>query len=144
MSLLTPCSGCASRLPGKLANLTWAWYRADQTRKAYRMKLCIPCYAQRIVSLGIAAESGTLTCPNCGIDTELDMDPMFCTMFVPGGGKQQLEMATCAPCAAQLRAWVLEHSSELDDGGQGFGGQDPGPQTGPQPTGWDALGLRPR
>ena len=63
MSLLIPCSSCASRLPGKLANVTVAWYTADQERVAYRLRLCMACYATQIAPLTPDPDLQVCMCP---------------------------------------------------------------------------------
>ena len=142
MSLLIPCSTCGSKLPGKLANVTVAWYTAAQERLAYRLKLCLGCYASQIVPLAPDPNSQALVCPVCHTDSESDMDPVYITSYLPEYGKVQLELPTCAVCAVKLRGPVQEHGVKLENQ---FGGQDPGPQTTPTGTSdWAKLGLYPR
>ena len=56
-----------------------------------------------------------LTCPNCGIDTEDDMDAIYTTNFIPGYGEMKTESPFCNACAAHVRVWILDHSWPLED-----------------------------
>lgn len=138
---LFPCSACGVRSPGKLSSCTWAWFRADNVRVAYRQRLCLTCVATTIAPLEVSTREWSLNCPACGIDASDDMDPVYLTMFAPGIGRIQLEFPLDPKCAvevrnrAQLGAVLLEDTSS--------GGQEPGPQTN-TPSGWAALGLAPR
>jgi hypothetical protein len=70
------------------------------------------------------------------------MDPVYVTTFLPDVGRTQLELPTCAPCAAQLRIWTQESGTRLEDAS---GGQGPGPQTDARgASDWTKLGLYPR
>jgi hypothetical protein len=141
MSLIVPCSICEQRLPGKLANVTIAWYTAAQERLAYREKLCLTCYAMQIAPLTPDPTQQALTCPVCHTGSEDDMDPVYITSYLPDYGKVQLELPTCASCAVKLRIQAQDRGIKLESQ---FGGQDPGPQTdGHGASDWAKLGLYP-
>lgn len=143
MSVLIPCSLCGSREPGALTQTTWAWYLADQTRVAYRQRLCVTCMASTVIPLHVASEAGTLTCPACGSSSIDDLDGMYCTFFPRGVGRMSMELATDASCAAQLRIRAQQGAVKLENREPQFGGQDTGHQT-TSSVDWAALGLRPR
>ena len=102
MSLI-PCDSCAKRVQEKLSQVTWAWYRADGQRVAFRQRLCVTCYCTNLLPLDKEKDFDNLTCPACGVGTDRDMDPVYATAFVPSAGRQQFEFATCAPCAVEIR-----------------------------------------
>jgi len=142
MSLLIPCSTCGGKLPGKLANVTIAWYTAAQERLAYRLKLCLGCYAAQVAPLQPDPAEASLKCPVCHSDPGEQLDPVYVTSYLPDYGKVQMELATCAPCAVKLRVPAQAQGVKLENQ---FGGQDPGPQTRPTGTdGWASVGLYPR
>ena len=121
---------------------TWAWNRADGVRVAYRQKLCLACVASVLAPLHVACESPVMTCPNCGIDTTDDMDPVYCTFFPRGIGKMHLEAPTCGACAAMLRVKAQTGAEYLED--RGLGAEDR--SQAPRPTDastWASLGLIP-
>ena len=143
MSLVIPCSACHERKPGSLSNVTWAWYRADQKRVAWRSKLCIACFVGHVLKFLENASGELLMCPVCGTATAEDLDAIFCTVYLPGQGKSAYELATCAVCAVTIRSDCETYSVLLPDRPQGeFGGQVPGPQTDVNDP-WAALGLKP-
>lgn len=140
---LFPCTACNERKPGKLANVTVAWWTAAQQRVAWRARLCLACYMAHVAMLHGYEGTEVLVCPFCGIDTADDMDPCYVTSFVPLQGKVQLELASCGACAAKFRVWAQGAGVRLSD--IGVGGQDPGPQPIPPGTeGWAAVGIYPR
>ena len=146
MSLLQPCSGCGQRVPGKYANTTWAWWRADNVRVAYRQRLCTACFCMNVAPLEVETREFSASCPACHIDTSGDMDPVYCTTFVPHVGRVRLELPLCGACAVDVRNRAMQGAEKLDDSGPSFGGQgaqdgDRGPQT---DTPWSALGIVPR
>lgn len=144
MSLLIPCSACGQKEKGKLCSCTWAWWRADNQRVAWRQLLCVNCYVLRVQPLEMALGADPTDCPVCHTDPLDAMDPTYLTAFVPGLGPLRLEMATCATCAVGVRAAGQEGSRKLDDRLASSGGQDPGPQTDPALEAWRALGIAPR
>src|SRR6267154_4697666 len=141
VSLLIPCSSCQERSPGKLSNLTWAWWTAANDRIAYRQKLCSSCAAQQVIPL-IAEEIVALICPSCGMGTVDDMDPVYLTAYWPGVGKVQYELPKCPSCACRIRVNAQAGATKLEDRGDKFEGQgaNPGPQTQAPIGSWAALG----
>ena len=136
---LYPCSACGERTPGKLAQTTWAWWRADNARVAFRQRLCTACFAMTVAPLEVNTREFEQTCPACGIDTTQDMDPVYCTTFVPNVGRVRLEMPTCAPCAVELRNRAQKGAVRLEDR------SDPAEGRGPQTDdAWAGLGIQPR
>jgi len=141
MSLI-PCSFCGLRAPGKLSSTTWAWYRADGVRVAYRQRLCLACFAANVVPLEVETREFSLACPMCHVDASDDLDAVYATIFVPGMGKITLELPTDAKCAAELRRRAQQGAEKLET--SEFGGQGSGPQTGSQDSAWAQLGIQPR
>lgn len=145
MSLI-PCDFCRQRVPEKLSQVTWAWYRADGERVAYRQRLCLTCFATKVLPLDkpLDFENG-LTCPLCGIDVEHDMDQNYMTSYLPGSGKYQLEIPTCGACAVKVREVAQTGAERLENRRVEGPSDSPGPST--QPTResyWSALGINPR
>jgi len=139
---LFKCSLCDQRVPGKLSQATWAWWRADNKRVAYRQRICLGCFAEHIAPLEVSSREWSMTCPCCGANSEFDMDPVYLTIYVPTVGPLRLEMPTDAACAVKLRVLAQTNAEPLDDSGGQFGGQGPSPQTPAGP--WAALGIQPR
>src|SRR5664279_2601384 len=104
---LYPCSACEDRPVGvKLASVTWAWNRADGSRAAYRQRLCVGCYAMRVLAKPLLAFNAPLTCPGCGeMVSSRSMAPIFATSFLPGQGRFDHEWPTCGACQAR---WIGE------------------------------------
>lgn len=144
MSLI-PCDFCHQRVPEKLSQVTWAWYRADGVRVAFRQRLCTGCFAQRVLPLDQQLDyANGLTCPVCHISTDDDMDPVYATAFIPGHGRLQLELATCAGCAVKVREVAQEGAAKLE-GGRVEGPSDTSPSTlTTRESYWAALGIAPR
>jgi hypothetical protein len=143
MSLI-PCDYCGKRVPEKLAQVTTAWYRADGVRTAYRQRLCTGCYCSNILPLDKDVDYENLACPACGIDTSHDMDPVYVTSFVPGGGRVQFEFPTCGPCAVELRNRAQQGGVSLENRPlvEGPGG---GPSTATtRESYWAAIGVTAR
>jgi hypothetical protein len=130
---LQKCSGCQERQPGKYANVTVAWWNAKNDRLAYRLKVCSVCWMTNLDELRLSVSTDEFSCPYCHTNPGDDIDPTYVTAFIPNVGKLQLEMATCAVDAVQLRVWAQDHGERLGD--NPVGGQGPSPQT-PAPS-WD-------
>lgn len=143
MSLLIPCSACGQKLPGKMANVTWAWWTAANERVAWRQKLCFDCFASNCAPLVADVQTAPLDCPVCHSDAGENMDPCYLTAFLPGVGPVRAEMGTCAPCAVDIRNRAQAGAVKLDDRQSSFGGQVPGPQTDTVPNVWAQLGILP-
>jgi hypothetical protein len=143
MSLI-PCDHCRGKVVEKLANATWAWWRADGVRVAYRQRLCAQCYLENAAQLEIAVEESPFNCPACHTDPEANMDACYLTVFVPGYGPRRLEMATCAPCAVEIRNRAMVGARLLDDRQGSSEGSEPSPQTMPAAGIWAQLGIKPR
>jgi len=140
---LIPCSVCRQRPEEKLSQVTWAWNPRPRERVAYRQRLCITCFCSSVLPLDKDVEpEGALTCPGCGIDTEHDMDPVYCTSFIPGTGKLQLSLPLCANCAIEVRNRAQMGAELLPEQEAGSRGQAPG--TPPRPSVWEQLGIAPR
>lgn len=141
---LFPCSFCGQRAVGKMSSATWAWWRADQQRVAYRQRLCLTCFVQNVAGLEQATRDEPFHCPACHTDPSDDMDPVYLTVFIPGVGPLRLEMATCGACAVEIRNRAQQGAVQLDDREPQFGGQGTGPQNSNTPSAWAALGIEPR
>lgn len=124
--ILQRCTSCEKRCESKPFNTTFAWRRADGVRKAYRAILCLSCYLAVVVPLDLDyVAATTLTCPACGIETEVDYDAIYVTSFIPEYGKRSLEVPFCGACAAIKRVWVQEHAQELESQVGATGGPNP-------------------
>jgi len=124
---LIPCDYCGKRVPEKLAQTSWAWYRADGQRTAYRQRLCTTCFCTTVLPLDKPLDLDELHCPACGESTQHDMDPVYATVYIPGSGKQQFEFPTCPACAAELRTRAQKGAVKLED--RPVGGPGSGPPT---------------
>jgi len=145
MSLI-PCDSCTQKVPEKLCQTTWAWYSADGHRVAWRQRLCTSCFCSTVLPLDKDLDFvNGLTCPSCGISVEHDMDPIYATFFLPGSGKSQLEIPTCAACAVNIRSRAQKGAQKLEDRRVEGQGDSQGPST---PTTresyWSNIGIRPR
>lgn len=138
---LFPCSACGARRPGKLAQATWAWWRSDNVRKAYRQRLCMDCFVRNVAPLEVATRDYSTNCPCCHIDTSDDMDPVYLTVYVPSVGPVRLEMPTCPVHAAEIRIRAQVGAQELEDSSSGAA--SPSPRTDASDA-WSALGIEPR
>jgi hypothetical protein len=140
---LYPCSFCGQRAVGKLASATWAWWNADNSRVAWRQRLCVACYVTNVAGIEAAVEEEALNCPLCHTASQSDMDPCYLTIFVPAYGPRRIEMATCGACAVEVRNRALTGAVKLDDRQDSSGGLDSGPQTDPALDVWRQLGIHP-
>lgn len=143
MSLVIPCSGCEQREPGKLMQVTWAWYRADGERVAWRQRLCETCAAASVFELHATTLGNPTLCPVCHSSWKDDMDPVYATFYPPGVGKVQGEYPTCGACAVDVRVRAQKNATRMEDRPLPSEGQVPGPQTSWQDT-LRALGIVPR
>ena len=141
---LFPCSACEQRSPGKLSNVTWAWTLADGTRTAWRQRMCQPCFILNCGTMPMPLWNEELRCPSCGERTANDMDPMYCTAFVPGVGRFDFEWPTCGKCAVSMREKAQKNAQHLEDRRESLGAGASGPQTYSGSDVWKALGLEPR
>jgi hypothetical protein len=137
-----PCSVCRQRKPGKLASAYWAWFNADGGRSAWRLRYCPGCAAEALSallreSLALGETSEVFACVSCGASAEMDSDPMYVTLYVPGKEPMELALQLDAACAAKLRIPITAQGERLSD----RGGLVRGPS--PTTTAWDALGLAP-
>ncbi len=144
MSLFIPCDACKRVNVGKLSNATWAWWRADNVRVAWRQRLCVECYLMNVAGLEQATHENPMSCPLCHALPGEQLDPCYLTIYVPAYGPLRLEMATCAPCAVEIRNRAQVGAKLLDDRRASSGGQDSGPQIDPELAAWRALGIEPR
>lgn len=144
MSLI-PCDSCAKRVPEKLSQATWAWYRADGVRTAYRQRLCTACYCMNILPLDKPLDLEELHCPACGISTQHDLDPVYATVYVPGlRAKQQFEFPTCGACAVEIRNRAQRGAQFLPDR-RGVEGPDSSPSsTTTRESYWSGIGIAPK
>ena len=144
MSLI-PCDSCGTRPPEKLAQTTWAWYDASGHRTAWRQRLCTACFCSTVLPLDKDLDFvNGLTCPACGISTEHDMDPCYVTFYLPGQGKNQLELPTCPSCAVSVRTRAQKGAQKLEDR-RVEGPSDSGPSTlTTRESYWAGIGIGPR
>lgn len=137
-----PCSECRLRKPGKLAAAYWAWFNADGSRSAWKLRYCPVC-APEALSIVLQASrlsaetSDVFACVSCGTDSSMDSDPMYLTLYLPGREPTEYALQLDSACAAKLRIPITEHGERLPD----RGGVVRGPS--PSTSAWDVLGLAP-
>src|SRR6266576_166950 len=137
------CSMCNHKRPGeKLSSAYWAWYRADGERTAWKLRYCLACARLHLPLLGDAfraAESSedVSSCLSCGTNTAEDLDPIYCTLYLPGKEPMELELVLDGACAAKLRIPITENGERLPDRSGGVRGPSS------SVSAWDALGLSP-
>lgn len=115
MGSLVKCAGCGERCGERPVGVYWRWMRADGVWKKYYARICVGCYAARVLPLDMSYDGQTrLTCPSCGIDTEDDYDGIYTTSF-PGKGPQlDTESPFCDVHAAEYRVWVIDHARDTE------------------------------
>lgn len=147
---LIRCSACAERPPVRPAQVTWAWRRTDGVRTAYRQNLCVTCFCTNVLPLDVeAGPDEPLRCPVCGIGTDDDYDAVYITAFIPGTGKMRITVASCGPCAVEVRNRAQKGATKLEDAAPvpfaGAGSvQGLAPEQPPAADVWAALGITPR
>lgn len=125
-----PCSICAKRLPGKLATAYNAWFNANETRVAWKQRICADCLLATYVEvLQKCSEDSTepTTCIGCGGSLVDDLDPVFMTLYLPKSEPKEFELAVCVPCADSLKATMQQGAEPLED----RSGRRQGPSTSP-------------
>lgn len=137
-----PCSVCKGRKPGKQASAYWAWFVADGSRSAWKLRYCLACAPESLsvllnASPAAAGDSGVFACIACGASAEEDSDPIYCTLYLPGKEPMEYAVQLDGACAAKLRIPITTLGERLPD----RGGVVRGPS--PSNTAWDALGLSP-
>lgn len=118
MDFRKPCSLCGVRKPGKLASAYWAWFLADERRTAWKQRLDRDCLVTAYGSLLAKSNSDlteTDTCVACGGQLGSELDPVFCTLYLPREDPREYELGTCAACAATLRATIQTGAERLED-----------------------------
>jgi len=136
MSVFRPCSICEQKVPGKLASLYAAWFRADGTRVASKQRLCVGCLQAGYVELlrKVADESNdTDTCPSCGSSNTDDLDPIYLTLYLPKQPEREFELGMDSACAAKLRLVLQQGCEPLQD--RTASGRGPSPS----PSAWDSV-----
>jgi hypothetical protein len=135
---LFPCTICRARRPGKLANAYWAWFLADGSRSAWKVRYCPVCAGIELKQLvyalrNIEPSDNVFACVNCGADASQDSDPIYLTLYVPNREPEEFQLQLDAACAAKMRGPIVEHGERLPDRG--------GVVRGPTPSDsiWDAL-----
>ena len=139
---LYPCSACSERVPGKMSQVYWAWLRADDTRVAYKQRLCSACFITNVWIAASEAMNNLVACPVCHEGTADNMDPVYATLYVPGQPRMDAEMALCPRDAVEIRNRALLGAESLQDRQSALGGSSPPPPTAADT--WAALGITPR
>ena len=137
-----PCSFCRQRKPGKLATAYWAWFVADGSRSAWKLRYCPECAVENLSKLWaqLRAMDGTsdvFACVSCGTNAAEDSEPIYVTLYLPGKEPQEIALQLDGACAAQLRIPLTAKGERLPD----RGGVVRGPS--PSTSAWDQLGLAP-
>lgn len=137
------CSFGRHKRPGeKLASAYWAWYRADGERVAWKLRYCLECARLHLPIVGNAFQAAgsspdVCACLSCGTDASEDLDPVYCTLYLPGKEPMEVELTLDGACAAKLRGPIVDHGERLPDRSGGVRGPSS------SVTAWDALGLSP-
>ena len=137
-----PCSVCRQRKPGKLASAYWAWFVADGSRSAWKLRYCPGCALENLSAVlnrlrEMGETSEVFACVSCGADAATDSDPIYLTLYLPGKEPTEYALQLDSACAATLRIPITTHGERLED----RGGVVRGPS--PSTSAWDALGLSP-
>lgn len=117
-----PCSHCGQRAVGKLAAIYANWFAEDDVRQAYRVRYCVPCLTELLVSLknGQSSDSGLLTvCPSCGTDSSQNLSGIYLTIYPPKQPEREYALTTCGPCAELLHGRFDNEGDKLGDRGVG-------------------------
>lgn len=116
MGSLVKCAACGERCGERPVGVYWRWMRADNVWKAYYARICVGCYAAKVLPLDVEYPGDArLTCPGCGADTEDDYDALYTTSF-PGKGPQlDTESPFCPACIVPIKAWVQGFARDTDD-----------------------------
>jgi len=141
---LLRCSACRQRTQEKLAQVTWAWIDAERLRTSVRQRLCVQCFAVRVLAYDndVDAESD-LTCVACGISVEEDLRILYCTAYVPGSGPLRFQFPFCDEHLLAMQAMCRESAIVLGERESMLGGQAPQREA-PSLAAWRALGIEPR
>ena len=136
----TPCSVCRHKRPGKNASGYWAWFRADGSRSAYRMRYCADCAPEELglISRLFAASQDsrdTFACNACGADASGDSDPIYLTLFLPKRDVLEFALQLCGACAAKIRIPIVDQGEVLADRESSMRGPSSSTST------WDAIGA---
>lgn len=139
-----PCDLCKKTKPGKLASAYWAWFTADGSRSAWKVRYCLACAVDALSPvlqrLQQPTESGEVfACVSCGSDASQDSDPVYLTLYLPGRESQEYALQLDGACAAKLRSPITTTGTKLLDRGAESRGRGPSTLT----AAWDALGLAP-
>jgi hypothetical protein len=137
-----PCSCHGQRRPGKLAAAYWAWFNADGSRSAWKLRYCPDGAAEHLRLLSVDSANSrdyqdVFACISCGASAENDSDPIYCTLYLPRKEPMEYALQLCGACAAKFRIPIVDMGSRLPD----RNGLVRGPS--PDITAWDKLGLAP-
>jgi hypothetical protein len=141
VSMLTPCSECGSRKPGKLATAYWAWFMVNGERACWKLRYCPECAGKAFSELfkklrETEFSMEVFACDYCGSSAERDSDPIYLTLYLPGKEPMEVGLQLDGACAAKLRIPITERGKRMLDRSL-VGGP-------PQAlAAWDALGLSP-
>lgn len=117
-----PCSICRQRRPGKLASAYFAWFLADQSRSAWKIRYCASCahdtLGPLLISLRQAGDSeDVFACCLCGSSAQQDSDPIYLTLYLPGKEPQEFAIQMDGACAAKFRSPITTQGERLADRG---------------------------
>lgn len=140
---LIRCAVCGQRPAEKLAQVTWAWTDGARLRTAVRQRLCVGCYAGRVLAMEHELDpSDRLTCVFCGIDVEDDLRILYATAYVPGIGKQEYQFPLCEEHALIAHQMCSENAIVLQERESMLRGQAPQHEH-PALAAWRTLGIEP-
>jgi hypothetical protein len=137
-----PCSCHRTKHLGKLAVAYWAWFLADGSRSAWKVRYCLDGAAEHLKAILAASQelqgsTEVFACISCGVSVDQDSDPIYCTLYLPRREPMEVALQLCGACAAKFRIPIVEMGARLPDRSAGVRGPSP------SATAWDAMGLAP-
>ncbi len=140
--VLVRCDGCLTRPQSKYNSVYLAWFDAEGTRVARKMRLCNECFNEHMLGFVEPIDPDErLHCPSCHIDTETDYQAVYGEVYIPGYEKETIEIPFCDNCRNMFVAWAVARGVALEDRRRA----EIGPST--HPSGLEvlrAMGIQPR
>jgi hypothetical protein len=132
--VLVRCDGCYGRPQPKYIAAYLAWYDAEGTRAARKLRLCDACFAEHVLPyIEPVDPNERLHCPSCHIDTDADYQAVYGKVYMPGYAGETLEIPFCDSCRNLFVQWAGARGEALED----RRGAEVGPST--HPSGLEVL-----
>jgi hypothetical protein len=106
----------------------WRWFNGNGESVGWKQRLCKDCTMDFLKPLIAYANTDSLdvsVCPACGSNSAIDMDPIYATIYTPGSEPRELELTTCASCAAKIHVGATRGAERLADRGSARGAMAP-------------------